>query len=123
MPIMTSTVLVVDDHEAFRAAARTMLEEMGLHVVAEAGSGEDALEMFERWRPDIVLLDIQLPGIDGIDVARKLFATGSSTVIVLTSSHEKEDYGARLRTLPSAVFIGKTDLSSDAFAAAIDHTT
>ena len=120
---MASTVLVVDDHEAFRAAARTMLEEMGLHVVAEAGSGEEALEMFERWQPDIVLLDIQLPGIDGIDVARKLFGTGSSPVIVLTSSRDAEDYGARLRALPDAVFIGKTDLSPAALAEAVGDTT
>ncbi len=124
MPSMASTVLIVDDHEAFRAAARTMLEEMGLDVVGEADSGEDALEKCERWRPDIVLLDIQLPGMDGIDVARKLFeAAGSAPVIVLTSSRDAEDYGARLRALPDAVFIGKTDLSSDAFAAAIEPST
>ena len=119
---MTSKVLVVDDHEGFRLAARTMLEEMGLDVIGEADSGESALEVFERFKPDIVLLDIQLPGMDGIDVARKLFDAGHSPVIVLTSSREAEDYGARLRALPEAVFIGKTDLSSAALAAAIGET-
>ena len=116
---MASKVLVVDDHEGFRLAARVLLEEMGLDVIGEADSGESALETFERFKPDIVLLDIQLPGMDGIDVARKLFDAGHSAVIVLTSSREAEDYGARLRALPDAVFIGKTDLSSAALAAAI----
>ncbi len=98
-----------------------MLEDMGLEVVGEADSGEDALAMFERTRPDIVLLDIQLPGMDGIEVARKLFDEGRAPVVVLTSSRDREDYGARLRALPDAVFIGKTDLTTDTFAAAIEQ--
>ncbi len=119
IPRVRSTVLVVDDHEGFRAAARTMLEEMGLEVVGEADSGEAAIENFERAHPDIVLLDIQLPGMDGIDVARKLFGAGYTPIVILTSSRDAEDYGARLRTLPDAVFIGKMDLSTEALAAAI----
>ncbi len=119
---MASTVLIVDDHAGFRAAARSLLEEMGLEVVGEVGSGESALETFEQSRPDIVLLDIQLPGMDGIDVARTLFGAGHTPVVVLISSRDAEDYGARLRALPDAVFIGKTDLSRDALAAAIAHS-
>jgi len=122
IPNVASKVLVVDDHERFRVAARTLLEEMGLDVIGEAESGESALELFERFKPDIVLLDIQLPGMDGIEVARKLFDAGHSPIIVLTSSREAEDYGARLRALPDAVFVGKTDLSSAALAAAIGET-
>lgn len=120
-PVMNSRVLIVDDHDAFRAAARTMLEEMGLEVVGEAANGEAVMEMFELSKPDIVLLDIQLPGIDGIEVARTLFGAGHYPVLVLTSSRDAEDYGTRLRALPDAVFIGKTNLSSDALAAAIDN--
>lgn len=116
---MPSTVLIVDDHPGFRAAARSLLEEMGLEVVGEADSGERALDMFEGSQPDIVLLDIQMPGMDGIDVARTLFGSGHTPIIVLISSRGAEDYGARLRALPDAVFIGKTDLSREALTAAI----
>lgn len=116
---MATTVLIVDDDERFRHAARTMLEDMGLEVVGEADSGEGALEEFERCTPEIVLLDIQLPGIDGIEVARRLFSGTHSPIVVLTSSRDAEDYGARLKALPDAVFIGKTDLSSAALSAAL----
>ena len=117
---MGSSVLVVDDHDAFRAAARVMLEEAGLEVVGEADSGEQALEMLGRTLPDIVLLDIQLPGIDGIEVARRVFESGHAPIIVLTSSRDAEDYGTRLKALPDAVFIGKPDLSGAALAAMLD---
>ena len=120
---MSSRILVVDDHEAFRAAARTMLEEMGLEVVGEADSGESALDVFESTSPDIVLLDIQLPGIDGIEVARRLLGSDRPPVVVLTSSRDAEDYATRLGALPQAVFIGKTDLSSAALIAAIDQSS
>lgn len=115
-----STVLVVDDHDGFRGAARTILEEMGLEVVAEADSGEQAIEAFGRTRPDIVLLDVQLPGLDGIEVARALLAGEHPPMVVLTSSRDREDYGARLRGLPQALYIGKTDLSRAALAAAFE---
>lgn len=116
---MAFTVLIVDDHAGFRAAVRSLLEEMGLEVVGEVDSGESALETFEQQRPDIVLLDIQLPGIDGIEVARTLFGAGHTPIVVLISSRDVEDFGARLQALPDAVFIGKTDLSREALTAAI----
>ena len=118
---MASTVLVVDDHDAFRSAARSMLEDMGLEVVGEADSGEAALVMFERTKPEIVLLDIQLPGLDGIEVARTLFHAGHSPVIILTSSREAQDYGTRVTSLSEAVFIGKTDLSAAALKKVINQ--
>ena len=98
-----------------------MLEDMGLQVVGEADSGETALVMFERTKPDIVLLDIQLPGLDGIEVARSLFQGGHSPVVVLTSSREAQDYGTRLSSVSEAVFIGKTDLSAAALTKVIDQ--
>ena len=67
-----SRVLIVDDHEGFRAAAHALLEAEGFVVVGEAGDGPGAVEAVGRLRPDVVLLDVQLPGIDGFGVAELL---------------------------------------------------
>ena len=72
MLFVRPTVLIVDDHRAFRAAATVMLEGEGFDVVGEAPDGLAALEAGERLRPSVVLLDVQLPGIDGIEVAERL---------------------------------------------------
>lgn len=114
-----ASVLVVDDHQGFREAARTLLTSMGLRVVGDVETGEQALEAVERLRPDIVLLDVQLPGMDGIDVARRLVADPDPPTVVLTSSRDAEDYGARLRAVPAAAFIAKMDLSRESLDAAI----
>jgi CheY-like chemotaxis protein len=66
------TVLIVDDHETFRDGARAMLESGGFAVVGEAPDGAVALSEAERLQPDIVLLDVQLPGLDGFAVADRL---------------------------------------------------
>ncbi|HVE63243.1 MAG TPA: response regulator transcription factor, partial [Mycobacteriales bacterium] len=117
MTARRTSVVVVDDHAGFRRAAHTLLVEMGLTVVGEAGTGEAALELVARLQPDIVLLDVQLPAMDGIDVARALLARPVPPVVVLTSSRDATDYGIRLRSVPEAVFIGKTDLSADSISA------
>ena len=74
---MTRTVLIVDDHPSFRASARMLLEAEGYEVVGEAEDGQSALRAVEELRPDVVLLDVQLPDIDGIEVAARLTANGS----------------------------------------------
>jgi DNA-binding NarL/FixJ family response regulator len=66
------TVLIVDDHEGFRQMARALLEAEGIEVVGEATDGESAITEAERLRPQLVLLDVQLPGIDGFEVAARL---------------------------------------------------
>jgi DNA-binding NarL/FixJ family response regulator len=107
-----TTVMLVDDHPSFRAAARWMLETEGYVVVAEAATGESALELIADAEPDLVLLDVGLPGMDGFQVAaaiRKLF---SRARIVLTSSRELFDLGADRVTACGAVgFVHKADLS------------
>lgn len=114
-----ASVLVVDDHQGFREVARTLLTSMGLRVVGDVETGEQALEAVERLRPDIVLLDVQLPGMDGIEIARRLVSDPDPPTVVLTSSRDAEDYGARLRAVPAAAFIGKMDLSPESLDAAI----
>jgi DNA-binding NarL/FixJ family response regulator len=104
-------VLVVDDHDVFRAEARAMLESAGYHVAGEAINASQALEKTETLRPDIVLLDVQLPDHDGFWVAEQIALTTDAPIVVLVSSRSATDYGRRLRNAPTAGFIQKADLS------------
>src|SRR5205085_12478064 len=87
------TVLIVDDHPSFRATARALLEAEGFAVVGEAADGAEALAKTKELRPDLVLLDIQLPDLDGFEIARRLSSNGASPAIVLVSSRDAADYG------------------------------
>ncbi|HZT14557.1 MAG TPA: response regulator transcription factor [Gaiellaceae bacterium] len=111
---MTS-VLIVDDHPSFRASARALLEAEGLDVVGEAADGASALEEAARLRPQVVLLDVQLPDIGGFDVAARLSADGGPQVI-LTSSHDVRDFGQLVARSGAAGFIPKAELSAAAIA-------
>jgi DNA-binding NarL/FixJ family response regulator len=84
--------------------------------VAVADNGEAALSAAETLRPDAVLLDLQLPGIDGFEVARRLASASRPPRVVLMSSREASDYGARLAAAPAAGFIPKLALSGEALA-------
>ena len=114
------TVFIVDDHEAFRRSARALLEADGFDVVGESEDGESAIDAIATLRPQVVLLDIQLPGIDGFDVAARVAGTADPPAVVLISSREAAAYGSRLRDAPSRGFIPKRELSGDALAALID---
>jgi DNA-binding NarL/FixJ family response regulator len=114
---MRLRVLIVDDHVAFRASARAMLEAEGFDVVGEAADGERAVGEVDRLRPDVVLLDIQLPGADGFAVADRLASTGSRAAVVLISSREAAAYGQRVESAAARGFIAKRDLSGEALAA------
>jgi DNA-binding NarL/FixJ family response regulator len=114
---MGRTVVIVDDHAAFRSAARAMLQAAGFEVVAEAGDGASAIEAVTELRPDVVLLDVQLPDVDGFEVARQLPADG--LVVVLTSSRTASAFRRRLAANPSWAFIPKSDLSEETLAAAL----
>jgi DNA-binding NarL/FixJ family response regulator len=111
---MTS-VLIVDDHPSFRANARALLEAEGLEVVGEAEDGTAALAEVERLQPQVVLLDVQLPDIDGFEVASRLTANGGPRVI-LVSSHDARDFGQLVARSGAAGFIPKAELSGSAIA-------
>src|SRR5437762_3283434 len=98
-------VLIVDDHAAFRTSARALLEAEGFDVVGEAADGEGAIGEVERLRPDVVLLDVQLPGLDGFAVADRLAKAGGPAAVVLISSREAAAYGPRLNAAPAKGFI------------------
>lgn len=106
-----ASVLIVDDHDVFRADARALLEAAGYAVVGEADDATSAVAETRRLEPDIVLLDIQLPDRDGFDVASELAGQTHPPQVVLISSREAIDYGSRLQTTTATGFIHKPDLS------------
>ena len=116
---MRRTVLIVDDHAPFRAAARALLEAGGFDVVGEAADGAEALVRVIHLRPEVVLLDIQLPDLDGFAVAEQLGARDSSPAIVLTSTRSAASFRRRLDAHPTWSFIPKSELSGQALAAAV----
>jgi CheY-like chemotaxis protein len=111
-------VLIVDDHAAFRAAARALLEADGLLVVGEAADGAAALVAAGELRPDLVLLDIHLPDLDGFTVAERLGEGASPPTVVLTSSRSVSSFRRRLAA-GRWRFVAKTELSGEALTAAV----
>jgi DNA-binding NarL/FixJ family response regulator len=105
------TVLVVDDHPSFRRTARALLESEGFEVVGEAADGASAIEAVRSLRPDVVLLDVYLPDIDGFEVAAALSRNGPQSKIVLTSSHDVRDFGRLVEGSGALGFIPKAELS------------
>jgi DNA-binding NarL/FixJ family response regulator len=110
---MTMSVLIVDDHIAFRTFARALLEADGLDIAGEASDGAQAVEAVESLHPDVVLLDINLPQLDGFEVARRVSGPGGPKV-VLTSSRPASDYGTKLDQSPAVGFLPKNELSGEA---------
>jgi DNA-binding NarL/FixJ family response regulator len=119
MDHVPATVLIVDDHAGFRLSARRILEADGYEVVGEAGDGAQAIEAARRLEPKIVLLDVNLPDMDGFEVARALTSFAPSPAIVLTSSHDREDFGDSLPDSGAAGFVPKDELSGAAVAALV----
>ena len=111
------TVLIVDDHPSFRTSARILLEAEGYEVVGEAENGAAALEAVKELKPDLVLLDVQLPDIDGFQVAEQLSRLADPPAVVLTSSRDSADYGRCIQVCGASGFVPKADLSGAAIAA------
>jgi DNA-binding NarL/FixJ family response regulator len=114
------SILIVDDHANFRVQARALLEDSGFDVVGEAGDGVSGLEAARVLRPDLVLLDIGLPDIEGFEVAEALAEDGPPPYVVLTSSREAGAYGPRLSSSRVLGFIPKDELSGTAIRALTD---
>ena len=105
------SVLIVDDHPSFRASARRLLEAEGFNVVGEAADGQAAIAAAQELQPEVVLLDVQLPDLDGFEVAARLAALGLPSAVVLTSSRNAAEYGRMVAETPVRGFIPKSDLS------------
>src|SRR3954471_16913832 len=117
---MPPTLLIVDDHAAFRSTARALLECDGFNVVGEAGDGTSGLTAASGLtarpdlKPDVVLLDVRLPDIDGFSIAERLTAEGGGPAVIVTSSSEDPLYPDRARRTGACGFLAKHDLSGEA---------
>jgi DNA-binding NarL/FixJ family response regulator len=106
----TVTVLIVDDQLPFRAVARTVIGmTAGFEVAAEAVSGEDAVSVVERDRPDLVLMDINLPGISGIEATRQIHAVHPDVAVILLSTYSEADLPADAREVGALAYVHKED--------------
>jgi DNA-binding NarL/FixJ family response regulator len=111
MALMATTVLIVDDHTAFRSRARRMLEADGFEVVGEAADGASGVDAARRLEPDVVLLDLQLPDTTGFAVAEAL---GGDAAVVITSTRDGDDFDALARRAGALGFLSKAELSGAA---------
>jgi DNA-binding NarL/FixJ family response regulator len=116
-PGMKRTVLIVDDHAGFRASARRVLEAGGYSVIAEAADGSSGVTAAAESRPDLALVDVQLPDFDGFEVTRRLQESGEAPDIVLISSHDLADFGSLVESSGARGFVSKSDLSAAALEA------
>jgi DNA-binding NarL/FixJ family response regulator len=117
---MAERILIVDDHPSFRATAKTLLTADGFEVVGEASDGRSALEAARRLQPDLVLLDVQLPDMDGFTVTSELCEqSGVCPKVVLTSSHDESDFGSIVLRCGAAAFVPKGELSGAALRAVL----
>jgi two-component system nitrate/nitrite response regulator NarL len=116
---MRPRILIVDDHDGFRAVARAMLESEGFDVVGEAVDGGDALAAAWRLHPGVVLLDVHLPDMDGFAVSELLAQLPGPPMVVLISSRPIADLRRRVRDSPVAGFLAKHELSGAALTALV----
>ena len=111
---MTVRIVIVDDQPPFREAARLVVDLLdGFDVVGEATSGEEALAVVEALSPDLVLMDINLPGMSGVEATRRLRAAHPEVVTVLVSTYEVEDLPRGADSSGALAYVHKEDLDAD----------
>ena len=117
--VMTETVrvLIVDDQEPFRAAARMAVELTdGFDVVAESGSGQEALDAFRTLAPDLVLMDVQMPGMDGLEATRQLREMDATARVIVLSTYSADEFEQRALDAGAIAFVSKSDFTPDALS-------
>jgi len=114
------TVLIVDDNASFRRSARALLDAEGFVVIGEAATGSAAVTAVDRLDPDVVLLDVVLPDIDGFEVCARITRSGRSRpAVVLTSGRDSADFLGRLDGCAARGFLSKAGLTGPALAAIV----
>jgi DNA-binding NarL/FixJ family response regulator len=108
-------VLIIDDQLPFREAARMVVEMTdGFEVAGEAENGEEGVEMTRTLGPDLVLMDVQMPGIDGLEATRRIRELSDPPPVVVMSTHESGDYRETALDAGALTFIPKSEFSMDA---------
>ena len=109
---MNERCLIVDDSSRFLAAARGLLERQGIAVVGVASTGAHALRLAAELRPDVMLVDIDLGGESGLNLARELSRSATQVPVILISTHAEEDFAGLIAASPAIGFLAKTALSA-----------
>jgi NarL family two-component system response regulator LiaR len=113
-------ILLADDHSLVRAGIRALLQALpGVEVIGETGDGVAALDWVRRNPPDAILLDITLPGLNGLEVAARIGRLGVSTRVLMLSMHASPEYAARAFAVGATGYLNK-DSAFDELAAALD---
>ena len=116
------TVLIVDDQQLFRDLARSMLHSNdAFEVVGDAVDGEDALELYDNLRPDLVLMDVQMERMDGLEATRRIMQKDSTANVLLTSMSGDPAYERLGRELGVMAFVPKRELRPTAIKALLDE--
>lgn len=101
-------VLVVDDHELVRTGINRILgEARGIRVIGEAGSGEEALEFVKKKRPDVILMDVGMPGMGGVETTRKMLRAYPRMKVIVLTVHDEEPYPTRLLQAGASGYLTK----------------
>jgi len=117
---VSPTVLIVDDHATFRTTVRAVLEADGYDVIGEASDGNAGIAAVRELEPDVVLLDVRLPDIDGFDIATLLTGNGHGPAVIVTSSSDDPLYPDRAACCGACGFIAKHDVCGAALDRLLD---
>jgi DNA-binding NarL/FixJ family response regulator len=116
---MAVRVLIVDDQEPFRLAARAVVEATdGFEVAGEVETGEASVQAARDLSPDLVLMDVNLPGIDGLEATRQILDGSDAVVVLLLSTYEADEYAPRAAEVGAAAYIPKSEFEPDRLAEA-----
>ena len=101
-------VMIVDDHKLVRIGTRRLLEDVsGIEVVGDVGSGEEAVDLVRRLQPDVVLMDVQMPGIGGLEATRRCLRAYPETKVLIVTIYEEEPYPSKLLSVGASGYLTK----------------
>jgi DNA-binding NarL/FixJ family response regulator len=102
------TVLLADDHAIVRQGLRRLLEDCkDIDIIGEASNGQEALRLIRQTHPDVIIMDLSMPGLDGIETTKQIVSEGLKTRVVILTMHATEEYAARLLHAGAHGFVGK----------------